>query len=264
VVALKNKFMKSIKIVVLVMLLSGSQLFAQNARFVTEGTIEYYKRVNMFALIKKNYSDNSFYLQAFEAYKKNQPQFRILKSTLSFAKDKTLFAPVKAKESQSNGFFSGEPAAQQNNLIYTDFSTGLSTIQKTVYEETFLLKDTTRKITWKITDETREIAGYSCRRANAIMMDSIYVVAFYTDKIAVSGGPESFSGLPGMILGVALPHENMTWFATKVTDASIPAEVIKMPVKGKPMTSTSLKVFLANVLKDWGDSARSILKGFLL
>jgi GLPGLI family protein len=48
------------------------------------------------------------------------------------------------------------------------------------------------------------IAGFNCRRANAMIMDSIYVVAFYTDEILTTGGPESFSGLPGMILGVAL------------------------------------------------------------
>jgi len=32
---------------------------------------------------------------------------------------------------------------------------------------------------------------------------SIDVVAFYTDDIPVSGGPESFDGLTGMILQVA-------------------------------------------------------------
>jgi GLPGLI family protein len=234
--------------------LTGSQLFAQNSRFISEG------------MIKKNYSgdDNSFYAQAFEAYKKSQPQFKILKSSLSFSKDKTIFNPIKDKQVQSNGFFSGEPAAQQNNIVYTDFTTGISTSQKTVFEETFLIKDTTRRITWKITDETREIAGYSCRRANAIMMDSIYVVAFYTDKIPVSGGPESFSGLPGMILGVALPHDNTTWFATKVTDTAVPANVITAPAKGKITTMANLKTFLVDALKDWGKSAKSMVKGFLM
>ncbi len=47
-------------------------------------------------------------------------------------------------------------------------------------------------------------------------MDSIYVVAFYTDEILTTGGPESFTGLPGMILGIAIPHEHVSWFATKV------------------------------------------------
>src|SRR6185437_10397918 len=101
--------------------------------------------------------------------------------------------------------------------------------QKTIFDQPFLVKDSLRKIKWKITDENREIAGYNCRRANGLMMDSIYVVAFYTDKIPVSGGPESFSGLPGMILEVALPHENVIWRATKVTEAEIPQGAITPP-----------------------------------
>jgi GLPGLI family protein len=31
-------------------------------------------------------------------------------------------------------------------------------------------------------------------------MDSVFIVAFYTDQIVTSGGPESFNELPGMIL----------------------------------------------------------------
>ncbi len=86
----------------------------------------------------------------------------------------------------------------------------------------------------------REIAGYTCRRANALVMDSIYVVAFYTEVIPVSSGPEIFSGLPGMILGVALPHENVTWFATSVKDNDTLKE-IKPPAKGKATDNTGLR-----------------------
>jgi GLPGLI family protein len=239
---------------------------AQNVRFPTEGVIEYTKTVNMHALIKRNISsmNNSFYQQAFEAYKKSQPQFKALKSTMKFGADKTLFTPLATKETASGGFFGNEPAANQNNTVYTDLSTGVTTSQKLVYEDTFLVKDSTRKITWKITDEMREIAGYNCRRANAIMLDSIYVVAFYTDQIPVSGGPESFSGLPGMILGVALPHENMTWFATKVTDAAVPANTLVAPAKGKAMDLKGFNTYLTDALKSWGDYAKPALKAFML
>jgi len=136
-------------------------------------------------------------------------------------------------------------------------------IQKQVFEQTFLVKDSTRKIKWKITDETRDVAGYTCRRANGIMMDSIYVVAFYTDKIHVSGGPESFNGLPGMILEVALPHENVIWTATKVTDVTIPDNTLIPPKKGKPVNNKELKNTLQSVMKNWGDEAQLYLKGFL-
>ena len=83
-------------------------------------------------------------------------------------------------------------------------------------------------------------------------MDSIYVVAFYTDEIVTSGGPESFCGLPGMILGVALPHQHVTWFATKLIDDPLKPADFKIPTKGKVATNTSLKETLKESLKDWG------------
>lgn len=243
---------------------SGS-LFAQHAHFTTSGTVEFDKNMNMYALIKKRInSDNEGFLQQiFDNYKKNNPQFKVLKSTLSFNNNKTLFTPIEPETSQNN-FFGNDPMTSQNNTIYTDFGTNTSISQKKVFEETFLVKDTTRKIRWKITDETREIAGYTCRRANAIVLDSIYVVAFYTTEIPVSGGPESFSGLPGMILGVALPHENMTWFATKVTDTSLPPNAVVPPKKGKQVDNKGFIGTLKGAFKDWGSYADSYFKGFTL
>ena len=49
-----------------------------------------------------------------------------------------------------------------------------------------------------------------------MVMDSIVVIAFYTDEILTSGGPESFNGLPGMIMGLAIPRLHTTWYATKL------------------------------------------------
>ena len=246
-------------------LASVSSSFSQNARFTTEGTIEFEKSVNMHAQIKKyiNKDNEFYYVQAFEQFKKTQSQFRILKSTLVFSKDKTLFTPAPAEESAQN-WFSDIPASTQNNIIYTNLTSNTSIVQKSIFEETFLVSDRTRKINWKITSETRDIAGYSCRRANAIIMDSIYVVAFYTDEIPVSGGPESFTGLPGMILGVALPHENMSWFAKLVTDKPIASGLLVAPKKGKATDNKGLLATLNKVMKNWGSYAQHSLKSFLL
>ncbi|MBK0380389.1 GLPGLI family protein [Mucilaginibacter segetis] len=258
--------MKTPIISLLIVLLCGSSLLAQNQHFTTSGTIEFERRVNMFAIIKKsiNADNETWYGPAFENYKKTQPQFKTMTSTLSFANNKTLFTPAPPAETQTNSWFSNDPAGKQINTVYTDLNTHISTTQKQVFEEQFLVKDTTRKITWKITDETREIAGYTCRRANALVMDSIYVVAFYTDEIAVSGGPESFTGLPGMILGLALPHENITWFATKVVDTSLPEGTVKAPTKGKAVNDQELEKTLKSAIKNWGDEAQSYYKAFLL
>lgn len=251
--------------ILILMLILANSVFAQHARFTTEGTIEFEKSVNMHALIKKNMNkDNEFYyLPAFEEFKKTQAQFKVLKSTLVFSKDKTLFTPEPVDVS-ARTWFSDIPASTQNNIIYTDLSSGKSIVQKSVFEETFLVSDSTRKINWKITSETREIAGYNCRRANAIIMDSIYVVAFYTDEIPVSGGPESFTGLPGMILGLALPYENISWFAKQVFDKPIATGAVIAPKKGKPIDNKGLLSTLNKVLKSWGTYAQNSLKSFLL
>ncbi|WP_411274528.1 GLPGLI family protein [Daejeonella sp.] len=257
--------MKLVLVFLLFLLCKASIVSGQHARFTTQGSIEFEKSVNMHAQIKKmiNKNNETFYLPAFEQYKKSQPQFKTMKSTLSFSKDKTLYTPVAA-EVLSRTFFSELPAANQHSIIYTDLNTSTSTAQKNVYEELFLVTDSTRKINWKLTSETRDIAGYNCRRANALIMDSIYVVAFYTDEIPVSGGPESFTGLPGMILGVALPHENITWFAKIVNDKALPSGTIIAPKKGKVTTSAGLITTLTKALKNWGDYAQSQLKAYLL
>ncbi|NCD70568.1 GLPGLI family protein [Mucilaginibacter agri] len=247
----------------IIALLIGHVLFAQGVRFATSGTIEFEKKVNMYAILQKRVTkDNeSFYAAYIDSYKKKNPQFKTFKSTLAFSDNKTLFTPVE-DENGPNNLIGGQSV--QYNTIFTDVFAHASITQKHVFEETFLVKDSTRKINWKLTSETREIAGYTCRRANALVMDSIYVVAFYTDQIPVSGGPESFMGLPGMILGVALPHENVTWFATKVTDAPVVDNALRAPNKGKPVNNAQLKARLQTALKSWGSYANETFKALLL
>jgi len=236
-------------------------LFAQNARFTTSGIIEFEKSINQHAAIKKMMSQVGDRMGgSFDDYKKSIPQFKVLKSTLSFSDNKTLFKPIAETDNGMDMF--GSPGGEQANITYTDFATNTFTTEKIFFEETFLVKDSTRKINWKLTSEMRDIAGYECRRANAVILDSVYVVAFYTDKIPVSGGPESFCGLPGMILGVALPHDNITWFAKSVTDK--PVTEIKPPTKGKPTDNKGLMETANKLMDRWGKRANGMMKLLML
>lgn len=256
--------MKQLSIFLICFFILSNKLFAQHAHFTTSGTIDFERKTNMYAIIPKmfNKDNESWFTPLFEAYKKAQPQFKVAKSVLSFSNNKTLFTPAEEELVSGAGYFANAPFATQNNTIYSDLDTKTGIFQKKVFDEFFLVKDSTRKINWKITDETREIAGYNCRRANAIMMDSIYVVAFYTTDIPVSGGPESFNGLPGMILGVALPHENIAWFATKVTDTTLPANAVAPPKKGKLMEAKAFQDKMKSTFKDWGSEAPFYAKVF--
>jgi GLPGLI family protein len=238
---------------------------AQYAHFITSGTIEFEKRTNAYALIQKMINkDNEAWMQpAFDYYKKTSPQFRILSAKLEFSNDKTLYTPNETDLS-TNGLMGDSPMLNQFNTIFTDLRAKRFMAQKKVFEQTYLVIDSARKIKWKITDETREIAGYTCRRANGIYLDSVYIVAFFTNRLPVAGGPESFNGLPGMILGVALPHENITWFATKVTEANIPENEIVPPKKGKSITEKDLWKTLQDAAESWGRIGKFYLKGFMM
>jgi GLPGLI family protein len=256
--------MKKLWIIILLLQSVNHLVAAQNARFPEQGTIEFERNTNMYAIIQKKISkaDDQWGARMFDEYKKANPQFKILKSTLYFSKDKTLFKPHE--DAAPTSYMAQGPDMTQINTIYTDLTTQMQTTRKSVFEDTFLVKDSTRTINWKITSETREIAGYMCRRANAIIMDSIYVVAFFTDQIPVSGGPESFSGLPGMILGVALPHDNISWFAKTVTDQTLQTNVIVPPSKGKQTDQKGFLLTMKDVMKNWGEYGKSYLKALML
>ncbi len=244
--------MKSILLILTLILLA-----ADPNELVTSGTVEYTKTVNMYALLKPG-GDRVNEL-AFEQYKQQQPQFARLYSKLTFSNQQTLFTPIAGR--LSAGFFSVPQLALQNSIVFVAHQTGTLTSQKTIFDDTYLLKDKIRKIRWKLTTELRDIAGYSCRRANGITPDSLYVVAFYTDQIPVPGGPESFSGLPGLILQVALPHEHMSWIATKITPG--PAEAIQAPKKGKLIDLKSLTERLRELSEQRKEAAAVNLKAFL-
>jgi len=231
---------------------------AQNAIFLSQGRIEYEKRINMYARMEKDVEDDGDESWN-ELRKKGMPQFKTTYFNLSFNSNKTLYEPGRENLENNKVRFWGWDQPAEDNIIFTDLDAQQRTSRKNVFEQAFLVQDSLRKIQWKITDEMRTIAGFECRRANALIMDSIYIVAFYTESITTSGGPESFSGLPGMILGVAIPHEHITWFATKVYTETIPETTLKAPVKGKKTNSTTLLATLQDRLKDWGKWARNFI-----
>lgn len=150
------------------------------------------------------------------------------------------------------------------NIVYNDYRHGRTVTQKPVFEEVFLVQDSLLKIRWKLTADTRTIAGFDCRKAIGFIDDSIAVFAFYTDEILITGGPESANGLPGMILGLGMPRIHTTWFATKVELNGIDAGKIKPESKGKKVTRQTMLQSLDKVSKNWGDYGKNMLWNFVI
>jgi GLPGLI family protein len=236
-------------------------LLAQNTVFISQGKIEYERSVNVYAQINNDQSDNDNNGFA-DLQKKMSSHFKTDYFDLLFSRGKSLYRPGRESNDKDNSFFLKPPA--QDNTVFCDLDNEKSTSQKNVFDQLFLVQDSLRKIKWKITTETRTIAGFSCRRANAIIMDSVYVVAFYTDEILTSGGPESFTGLPGMILGVALPHQHISWFATRVEAVNVSDTQLTPPAKGKKTDNETLLKTIKESLKDWGKEGQHYMQSALL
>lgn len=248
--------MKTIIRILFIVILFNTEASAQLVTFLQRGHIQYERKINLHARMRKPAAgeDGGWY----ESLKKNTPQFLVTNFEYYFDGNTSLYKPG-VSEQVNNPF-----VRESSNTVYTMLDSSISIAQKQLFEQSLVIKDSVRRINWKITSETRKIAGFDCRRANAIILDSVYVVAFYTDAIIPSGGPESFTGLPGTILGVALPHEHITWFATKVVMEDVRKESLKPPTKGKATNNKGAIEIVEKATKDWGEGRNALLKALML
>ena len=202
-------------------------LKAQNAIFLKSGKISFERKINIFAVLPAFLKDtrpisgeqiSAFMLQ----YKGSASQFLSDSFNLFFNQVKTVYKPAPSDKYNSQVPLIPIPST---NSIISDFIEKKISSNKQLLDKSFLIVDSVMNIRWKLTDEIREIAGFQCRRANALLFDSVYVVAFYAEDIPTKGGPSVFNGLPGMILGVALPHDHISIFATKVSSMEVSKEI---------------------------------------
>lgn len=236
-------------IAIIAILFASVQLNAQ-VQFINSGKIEFEKKINQHAPIL----DEPENLWTAEMLKQ-MPKFVSDIYELKFTSNKSVYK--LAKENPTNRYMMWGSKPVDTDAIIQDLQNANTSAQKEIFENTYVIKDSIRKLEWKIADETREIAGFECRKAVTKICDSVYVVAFYTDQIPVSAGPESFGGLPGMILGLAVPRLYTTWFATKVELTEPTTADLNPKQKGKQVNRAQLTAELSKGLKDWGkDGAR--------
>jgi GLPGLI family protein len=218
--------------------------------FIRSGKIEFERKTNFHRLYFTGETDSWV-----DEFKKIIPQFRTDYFDLVFTESKTFYKPGKEPEFVQNAGFLESPAME--NVVYKDLEQQISVSQKKVFESQFLLADSNKALKWKLEPETRTIAGFECKKAVTRICDSVVVVAFYTDQIITPGGPESFNGLPGMILGLAVPRLYTTWFATRLENISAADETkIVAPAKGKKATTKDMIAKVADVIKNWGEKYR--------
>lgn len=238
------------KILLAIMISSTTAAGAQ--QFINSGTIEFEVRTNNHRAL----GDEGFWSQMF---KDKIPQFSNTYYQYTFNDNKSIykFERFDEKNKLPRGFAMNNP---EDDVWYNDYSTGNFTNYRYILGDNYLLSGALMNIEWKLTPtETREIAGFNCRKATGIIFDSVYVFAFYTDEITVSGGPMGINGLPGMILGLTIPRMFTSYIATKLQVSGVDVRTITPPQKGKKKDFASLHKDALRVTKDWGKYGQQAL-----
>jgi len=213
--------MKNIKnftfLLILFYLESGSQTF------INKGNIIFERKIQM----HKIFENNNWVKDRLNEI----PKFYISNFQLQFNTDTVVYQMTGEDDPNSLTW----AIYANENKVTTVFSKAETIVKETVFDESFVIKDSLKKFQWKLVNETRNIAGIECKKATTIINDSIFVVAFYAERIPVSGGPEQFNGLPGMILGVVIPKLHVSYYARKV-------ELKEKPdIKFPPNKGTTMK-----------------------
>ena len=229
------------KVFYFLFILISANLNAQ--QFISSGKIEYEVRVNNHRM----FGDGIFA----EMFKDKMPNFSTYYYNLTFNDNKALYKFDRLNEKDKMPW---NDNTREENTWFSDYNTNQFSNIKFVFDESYLLSDTLMHINWKIApNETREIAGFNCRKAQGVIFDSVYVFAFYTDEITPSGGPMSISGLPGMILGLTIPRMYTSWIATKLEVNGVNTAIVTRPAKGKKKDPEEIKSSIQKLSKDWGN-----------
>ena len=235
---MKSKIKKA-KILLLLLTIFVFQAKAQ--LFIDKAVIEFEVKTN----VKKTMGSG----QWADMLKENMPQFKTGYYQYSFSGNKSIYKFNRWDEGPKVPEFMRRDDEQQ--IYFFDYNTNKTYQQKAIVGSNFFLEDSISKIDWRLTNESRVIAGFNCRKAIGKIMDSVYVFAFYTDEILIPGGPCTINGLPGMILGVTIPRMYISFIATKLTISNVIEDEIK-PVTAKKFSSkAALKTLITERSKEW-------------
>lgn len=234
-------------LIILLCLCCFSKIRSQEV-FIKKGIIEYECKINVHKEIEGTL------LQAFNA---TIEKYNVSTYRLQFGYKNSVFTKLPATGKHNQLLLD---AFNQYDIYLTDLSTNMTQRGSGIFGDPLTWEDSLPKCIWRITDETRRIVGLDCYRAETIIYDSIYVIAYFSPQIHFTGGPFRFSGLPGTILGMVIPRLNQTIFANRIILEDEKLEVQKLrsiDLQGKRITNIEFNKTIRNGLSSRTDALKN-------
>ena len=235
------------------LLIAASLLFTlPSLAQVKEGKILYERTVQLNIQI----NDNN------PAFQNMIPRERKDKFELLFGNGKSLWQPVvDDNQGDEMGFSDGGGVRMvfrmpgSDDISFYNIPEAKKVEQRELGGKNFIINDSIRKLSWKIAGESKQVLGFNCMKAitqrtqqsmrmtiengepkRENVTDTLNIVAWFTNEIPGSFGPESYQGqLPGTILEIDVNNGRNTFKALSV-DPKVDVAKIKEPTKGKKAT----------------------------
>ena len=258
--------MRKIFLTLTIMLVAFTSAFAQ----VKEGKLIFERKVNMHKMITD------------PEMRARIPEFRTDKFELLFNEQASMFKTIPEEEAPDPFANSGGGGGggvrfafrMPETATYTDIANQMQYESRSLFEKEFLIVDSLKPNNWKLSDETKTIAKFVCKKATTMIVPQqmnmrfgggrnrnnpdttapvkpkeIELVVWYTESIPVSVGPDAYAGLPGAILEVDSDNGGNVITATEFT-AKYAAKELKQPTKGDKMNRAQFAESMKKIMED--------------
>jgi len=260
--------MRKIFLTLTIMLVAFTSAFAQ----VKEGKLIFERKVNMHKMITD------------PEMRARIPEFRTDKFELLFNEQASMFKTIPEEEAPDPFANSGGGGGERGGMrfafrmpetaTYTDIPNQMQYESRSLFEKEFLIIDSLKPNKWKLSDETKTIAKFVCKKATTMIVPQqmnmrfgggrnrnnadttapvkpkeIEIVVWYTESIPVSVGPDAYAGLPGAILEVDSDNGGNVITATEFT-AKYAAKELKQPTKGDKMNRAQFAESMKKIMED--------------
>ena len=210
-----------------------------------EGLITYSTKINMHKRIPAER----------EEIKQMIPEFNITKNILLFNTNESLY---KNSPEEENPFDQGSVVNRTMirtvppYMTYLDRNESLVTQLREFMGKKYLIKKDQNRIPWKLLGETREIQGYPCKSATFTDENQREIKAWYTEDIRIPLGPDSFHGLPGLILEVGINEDEIIISVDNIEWRALKKNELKVPKGGQEVTEEAYRAMMEEQMKNMG------------
>lgn len=233
------------------MMISAHFVMAQ-----TQGVITYESTMNMWKRIPPER----------ESMKTMIPEFIVRKADLFYNGTESMYKPQAEEEEDAQFSSSGGGGRMTFRMggagteIYINHEDQIRLSHQEFNGKKYLVTDTIQITPWKFGTETKEILGYVCKQAYYTDEErKSEIVAWYTDKLGMFMGPETYGALPGVILALDVNNGERTIVALKVEEKELGKKDIKVPSGGTPISGSEFRAMMREEMQKRSGDGRTMI-----